>query len=135
MQHVLQQQLAQCAAQATGQRAGISPRCALLHPLQHQRAFGSSRLRQQQQQQQQQNVRHQRGLQAVTVAASSDAAASSSGSGSSSKADAGGRQTYKPSSFKELVNDAVSAMTVAMGEGMTRMEVEFPVLPGQDVSE
>lgn len=44
-----------------------------------------------------------------------------------------GRSTYRPASFKELVEDAASSVIEALGEGSTRLEVEFPVLPGQDV--
>lgn len=41
-----------------------------------------------------------------------------------------GRQTYRPASFGELVNDAALAVKAAVADGLTRMEVEFPPLPG-----
>lgn len=41
-----------------------------------------------------------------------------------------GRQTYRPSSFQELVNDATASVRAAIEDGMTRLEVEFPALPG-----
>ena len=41
-----------------------------------------------------------------------------------------GRQTYRPASFGELVNDATLAVKAAVADGLTRMEVEFPPLPG-----
>lgn len=44
-----------------------------------------------------------------------------------------GRSTYRPASFKELVEDAASSVIEALNEGSSRLEVEFPVLPGQDV--
>ncbi len=44
-----------------------------------------------------------------------------------------GRSTYRPASFKILVEDAANSVVEALNEGDTRMEVEFPVLPGQDV--
>lgn len=65
-------------------------------------------------------------LEAVSTSGS-DAAAST---GSAKDA---GRDTYKPRSFKELVNDAAVSVIAALADGETRMEVEFPVLPGQDV--
>jgi hypothetical protein len=43
---------------------------------------------------------------------------------------ASGRQTYRPASFGELVNDATSAIRAAVEDGLTRLEVEFPPLPG-----
>ena len=44
----------------------------------------------------------------------------------------GGRQTYRPASYSELVTDAVEAMKVALADGKTRMEVEFPALSDVD---
>jgi hypothetical protein len=41
-----------------------------------------------------------------------------------------GRQTYRPASFQELVKDAINSVKAAVGDGLTRMEVEFPALPG-----
>lgn len=41
-----------------------------------------------------------------------------------------GRQTYRPSSFQELVNDATASVRAAIEDGLTRLEVEFPALPG-----
>ncbi len=41
-----------------------------------------------------------------------------------------GRQTYRPSSFQELVNDATASVRAAIDDGLTRLEVEFPALPG-----
>ena len=41
-----------------------------------------------------------------------------------------GRQTYRPASFGVLVNDATSAIRAAVDSGLTRLEVEFPPLPG-----
>ena len=41
-----------------------------------------------------------------------------------------GRQTYRPASFQELVKDATTSVKTAMKDGLTRMEVEFPALPG-----
>ena len=48
----------------------------------------------------------------------------------SKKRRAPGRQTYRPSSFQELVNDATASVRAAIGDGLTRLEVEFPALPG-----
>ncbi|KAK9826777.1 hypothetical protein WJX81_008050 [Elliptochloris bilobata] len=45
------------------------------------------------------------------------------------KAKAEGRQTYKPSSFQELVENATESVLAAISDGVTRMEVEFPALP------
>jgi len=41
-----------------------------------------------------------------------------------------GRQTYKPASFQVLVQDATNAVKAAVADGLTRLEVEFPALPG-----
>jgi hypothetical protein len=57
-------------------------------------------------------------------------AASTAGDGSgSSAATAGGRMTYRPESYSELVGDAAAAMLQAVNAGVTRMEVEFPPIP------
>jgi hypothetical protein len=41
-----------------------------------------------------------------------------------------GRQTYRPASFQELVKDATTSLKCAIEDGLTRLEVEFPALPG-----
>lgn len=41
-----------------------------------------------------------------------------------------GRQTYRPASFQVLVQDATNAVKAAVKDGLTRLEVEFPALPG-----
>ncbi|CAL5219520.1 g1367 [Coccomyxa viridis] len=41
-----------------------------------------------------------------------------------------GRQTYRPASFQVLVQDATNAVKAAVADGLTRLEVEFPALPG-----
>ncbi|GAB4822300.1 hypothetical protein N2152v2_009346 [Parachlorella kessleri] len=43
-----------------------------------------------------------------------------------------GRSTYRPNSYSELVNDAVEAVVAAVGDGVTRMEVEFPAVSEVD---
>lgn len=43
-----------------------------------------------------------------------------------------GRATYRPSSYSELVSDAVASIATAMGDGLTRMEVEFPAVSNVD---
>lgn len=43
-----------------------------------------------------------------------------------------GRSTYRPSSYSELVQDAVGAVTAAMGDGLNRLEVEFPAVSNVD---
>jgi hypothetical protein len=40
-----------------------------------------------------------------------------------------GRMTYKPQSYGEMVDDAVEAVAVAIGDGLKWLEVEFPALP------
>ncbi|KAK9865651.1 hypothetical protein WJX84_008406 [Apatococcus fuscideae] len=41
-----------------------------------------------------------------------------------------GRDTYQPSSYRELVGDATAAVASALEDGETRLEVEFPPTPG-----
>ncbi|KAK9816523.1 hypothetical protein WJX72_001521 [[Myrmecia] bisecta] len=43
-----------------------------------------------------------------------------------------GRAVYNPKSFAELVRDASQAVYEAVTDGLNRLEVEFPPLPGQD---
>ena len=43
-----------------------------------------------------------------------------------------GRATYRPSSYSELVTDAVAAIATAVGDGLTRLEVEFPAVSNVD---
>lgn len=43
-----------------------------------------------------------------------------------------GRATYRPSSYSELVQDAVAAVIAAMGDGLNRLEVEFPAVSNVD---
>lgn len=43
-----------------------------------------------------------------------------------------GRSTYRPSSYSELVQDAVAAVVAAMGDGLNRLEVEFPAVSNVD---
>lgn len=40
--------------------------------------------------------------------------------------------TYNPSTFDEMISDASNAVCRGLKEGMTRMEVEFPVVSGTD---
>lgn len=40
--------------------------------------------------------------------------------------------TYNPSTFDEMISDASNAVCRGLNEGMTRMEVEFPVVSGTD---
>jgi hypothetical protein len=40
-----------------------------------------------------------------------------------------GRMTYRPASYAEMVGDAATAVLAAMGNNITRMEVEFPPIP------
>ena len=47
-----------------------------------------------------------------------------------SGASSSGRDTYQPSSFRELVGDAAVAIAAALEAGETRLEVEFPPVPG-----
>eukprot|EP00983_Pelagomonas_calceolata_P000122 3875-Pelagomonas_calceolata.AAC.1 len=44
---------------------------------------------------------------------------------------AGGRMTYRPQSFEEMVDDAAGSVKEGIAAGLTRMEVEFPPLPTQ----
>jgi Domain of unknown function (DUF1995) len=37
--------------------------------------------------------------------------------------------TYKPTTFKEIVDDAAAAVSAALKAGDTRIEVEFPPVP------
>ena len=59
---------------------------------------------------------------ACTVAA---AASSASQQGTESA----GRMIYRPQSFQEIVTDASRAVLKAIGDGVSRMEVEFPPIP------
>jgi hypothetical protein len=43
-----------------------------------------------------------------------------------------GRSTYRPSSYSELVEDAVEAVAAAMKDGHNRLEVEFPAVSNVD---
>ncbi|KAI3429268.1 hypothetical protein D9Q98_005365 [Chlorella vulgaris] len=43
-----------------------------------------------------------------------------------------GRSTYRPASYTELVDDAVAAVAVAVSDGLTRLEVEFPAVSNVD---
>jgi len=43
-----------------------------------------------------------------------------------------GRSTYRPDSYNELVNDAVQSILLGIGDGLSRMEVEFPSVSGVD---
>lgn len=43
-----------------------------------------------------------------------------------------GRSTYRPNSYTEIVNDAIQSVILAMNDGLTRMEVEFPALSNVD---
>lgn len=76
---------------------------------------------------------------ASASAASADSSSSSSSSASSSAAAAAstssrrsraGRATYAPATFDELVDDASAALLAALDDGLRRVEVEFPALPG-----
>ena len=49
-----------------------------------------------------------------------------------SERSAGGRPTYRPSTYTELVNDACQAIEAALEDGLTRMEVEFPAVSNID---
>lgn len=40
--------------------------------------------------------------------------------------------TYNPSTFDEMIADASAAVCRGLETGMTRMEVEFPVVSGTD---
>ncbi len=41
----------------------------------------------------------------------------------------GGRMTYRPNSYGEIVADAAKAAAAAIADGITRLEVEFPPVP------
>ena len=43
-----------------------------------------------------------------------------------------GRTTYRPSSFTELVGDAVQSVVTGLEDGLMRMEVEFPSVSNVD---
>ncbi|KAL4447447.1 hypothetical protein ABPG75_004666 [Micractinium tetrahymenae] len=43
-----------------------------------------------------------------------------------------GRSTYRPSTYSELVQDAVAAVAAAMDDGLNRLEVEFPAVSNVD---
>ncbi|PSC74905.1 LOW PSII ACCUMULATION chloroplastic [Micractinium conductrix] len=43
-----------------------------------------------------------------------------------------GRATYRPSTYTELVQDAVTAVAAAVADGETRLEVEFPAVSNVD---
>lgn len=46
------------------------------------------------------------------------------------KASGKGRSTYRPKTFDEMVRHAVESLEFAMKDGHTRLEIEFPPLPG-----
>jgi len=43
-----------------------------------------------------------------------------------------GRSTYRPSSYNELVDDAVKSIVSGLDDGLIRMEVEFPAISNVD---
>ena len=43
-----------------------------------------------------------------------------------------GRATYRPTSYSELVSDAVAAVAAAVNDGLSRLEVEFPAVSNVD---
>ena len=43
-----------------------------------------------------------------------------------------GRATYRPSSYAELVGDAVQAVLIGLEDGLDRMEIEFPAVSNVD---
>lgn len=43
-----------------------------------------------------------------------------------------GRSTYRPTTYTELVDDAVAAVAVAVEDGLNRLEVEFPAVSNVD---
>lgn len=43
-----------------------------------------------------------------------------------------GRSTYRPSSYTELVDDAVASIVFAVQDDVKRMEVEFPAVSNVD---
>lgn len=72
---------------------------------------------------------------AASAAANSSASSSSSASAPSapsspSSRSRAGRATYAPETFDELVDDASAALLAALDDGLKRVEVEFPALPG-----
>ena len=75
---------------------------------------------------------------ASAAAASADSSPSSSASASAAPASSqsasrrsrAGRATYAPATFDELVDDASTALLAALDDGLKRIEVEFPALPG-----
>lgn len=63
--------------------------------------------------------------------ASTEKQATESGTGQPRKLE-DGRMTYNPSTFDEMIADASAAVCRGLETGMTRMEVEFPVVSGTD---
>jgi hypothetical protein len=43
-----------------------------------------------------------------------------------------GRATYRPTTYTELVDDAVAAVAAAVKDGLNRLEVEFPAVSNVD---
>ena len=43
-----------------------------------------------------------------------------------------GRSTYRPSSYTELIDDAVASIVFGIEDGLKRMEVEFPAVSNVD---
>ncbi len=43
-----------------------------------------------------------------------------------------GRSTYRPTTYTELVEDAVVAVAAAVDDGLKRLEVEFPAVSNVD---
>lgn len=135
MQGLIQQQAGHAYARVAAhqqQQAGFShpsvrpTAVLLLQQRSVQQAFSAASKRQE--------LSHttRRGQRQQLQSVSSDAAAATGSSSRDGPSEAG-RQTYKPASFKELVNDAANSVVSALNAGETRLEVEFPVLPGQDV--
>jgi hypothetical protein len=75
--------------------------------------------------------RQQRRRQQRLAAAAADPAAAG-GAGGSPAEPRGGRSTYRPNSYIELITDAVQSIKAGMAEGLTRMEVDFPAVAGVD---
>jgi Domain of unknown function (DUF1995) len=73
-----------------------------------------------------QRSQNQRSQSLLCKAAAQEQAETTS-SASSSKAS--GRETYRPESFQELVQDATDSIVAALQKGLTKLEVEFPPLP------
>lgn len=63
--------------------------------------------------------------------ASSEKQATEPGTGGARKLEEG-RMTYNPSTFDEMISDASVAVCRGLDSGLTRMEVEFPVVSGTD---